>query len=1249
MKTRILQNGFCGLWQARRAGQSRATRFGTVLAVMLIVSGPGRGQTTLVTGTNWDGSVASGHSDIVAAGAVSDGGRYVAFGSGALLVAGDSNAARDVYVYDRAQNVFILVSVDSGGVQGNADSGGDLSSGADGVAISRYGRFIVFTSAATNLDGAGNDTNGVSDVFLHDRDFDANLVFDEAFSGAIRTIRVNVDSNGSEASGGASRLPAVSALGRHVAFESDATNLVGAGNDTNNQTDIFVHDRDADCNGLLDQAGGILTLRVSVGPNGVQANGASRRPSISHNGRFVVFDSTAGNLIAGGDQNGGFDDVFVYDRDADMDGRLDETGAGETATVLISVSSSGVQGAGPSTVPAGAAISESGRYVVFNSWFSDAPTPNGTGVYIRDRDSDANGVFDETFAGATATTLVSVAADGTPGNQGCWALGISPDGQFVTFLSASDNLDPATGFNTPPAYVFLFVHDRDADGNGVFDETFNGARSTTYLATPELYSPPPNVRPYTAAVSPWGGTAVLSTRFALTTADTNQVNDVYTIDISPDSDGDGLLDTWESNGVDANGDGTIDLVLPGADPNRKTIYVEIDGMIGRVPSAATLNTVVQAFAGAPVQNPDGSTGIDLVLLFDETSEPLAQWSFGWANYSTFKAARFGTAAERASGNWPNIRTARDWTYHYCVFADDFTGSASGISGLAEAPGDDFMITLGGWSPAGGTAAQQQGLFMHELGHNLGLGHGGAVIDPVQRWTNWKPNHASVMNYTWTVPALVPTSPGAYSQYWVADYSRRTYNCLDETCLNEPGGIGGRLSVLVPAGPTRVINSVSYARLVRESGAVDWSENGSATNTCVAVNIDQIPPNPSAPAGQYLAGYDDWGSHLWFAQMGDAAFGPVAGANDAGGEITFAMVEALAQIGDCNGNGVWDEEEIDGGQAADANGNRIPDECEGGCGSPTVPWFEGFESYAAGSGMHGQGGWSGWDDNPAYDAPVSDVVSRSGVNSVEVSGGADLVHESCTSGGGIYSYETWQYIPADFDSNGTGQFAGSFFILMNTYEAGGVHDAPHWSVQMQFDSNDGLLKVFHGDGLNTVNVPYVDQRWVRIQAIIDLDDDWTRIYYDDALVTEYPWTGGVLGGGGGAYDIAAVDLVGNGASPVYYDDLRFILGCGDSIASDADGDGLDLLTELLLGTDSCDPDTDGDGAIDGVDNCPLTPNPDQADCDGDGIGDVCAIASGMSEDQNGNGIPDECESDRPDLGDKFGEPRPVLGVRDLPRP
>ena len=149
--------------------------------------------------------------------------------------------------------------------------------------------------------------------------------------------------------------------------------------------------------------------------------------------------------------------------------------------------------------------------------------------------------------------------------------------------------------------------------------------------------------------------------------------------------------------------------------------------------------------------------------------------------------------------------------------------------------------------------------------------------------------------------------------------------------------------------------------------------------------------------------------------------------------------------------------------------------------------------------------------------MTNTLSLSPNHTVEINGAANLVHPFCASGG-AWSYSAWQYIPSSFVSGGSGSLEGTYFILLNTYNDGGPYN---WSVQMQFDSNDGgLLKVFHGDGLNTIDVPYETDKWVKIQVIVDLENDWTQIYYDDNLITEYPWTGGILGGGGGALDIAA---------------------------------------------------------------------------------------------------------------------------------
>src|SRR6266446_1314542 len=213
--------------------------------------------------------------------ALSADGRFVAFDSAATdLVAGDTNGVSDVFVHDRQTGATERVSVASGGAQGNASSG--LIGFAFPPALSADGRFVAFVSYATNL--VPGDTNGATDVFVHDRQ-----------TGM--TERVSVASDGTQANN-ASSYPALSADGRFVAFQSDATNLVAG--DTNGATDVFVHDR---------QTG--TTERVSVASGGTQGNGFSAGPALSADGRFVAFHDTATNLVAG-DTNGA-SDVFVHE------------------------------------------------------------------------------------------------------------------------------------------------------------------------------------------------------------------------------------------------------------------------------------------------------------------------------------------------------------------------------------------------------------------------------------------------------------------------------------------------------------------------------------------------------------------------------------------------------------------------------------------------------------------------------------------------------------------------------------------------------------------------------------------------------------------------------------------------------------------------------------------------------------------------------------------------------------------------
>jgi hypothetical protein len=204
-------------------------------------------------------------------------GRFVVFWSSASnLVTGDTNATRDVFVYDVSAGTIERDSVDSSGAEGN-----DRSAAGS---ISADGRFVAFHSAATNL--VSGDTNGAADIFVHDRT-----------TGV--TERVSVDSAGGEADDDSS-VASISSDGRFVAFQSSATNLVSG--DTNGREDIFVHDRSTG-----------TTTRVSVDSNGTEANLFSHGPKISGSGATVAFQSFASNLVTG-DTNY-VADIFVNDSD----------------------------------------------------------------------------------------------------------------------------------------------------------------------------------------------------------------------------------------------------------------------------------------------------------------------------------------------------------------------------------------------------------------------------------------------------------------------------------------------------------------------------------------------------------------------------------------------------------------------------------------------------------------------------------------------------------------------------------------------------------------------------------------------------------------------------------------------------------------------------------------------------------------------------------------------------------------------
>ncbi len=357
-----------------------------------------------------------------------------------------------------------------------------------------------------------------------------------------------------------------------------------------------------------------------------------------------------------------------------------------------------------------------------------------------------------------------------------------------------------------------------------------------------------------------------------------------------DNDTDGLCDNWESSGIDGDGDGVIELMLKGANLNKQDIYVEIDYMPGYRPSDDAISDVIAVFAAHGVSlHVDISNPVPYTQVIHFDNGPCtANCPKDFVEFDDVKRVYFG-----ATGESDKVTAARAYAYHYNLWGDRINSSESGSTGRAEIFGNDIVIT----QIAGTSRRAQAGTFMHELGHNLDLRHGGADHIPC------KPNYLSVMNYTRQLDGAVRKGGSVALDL---NYSEAVLGVLDEGRLDEPNGIGGPTTGAIIYG----INGEAWAGST--SGPVNWDGVGDSKGIDVQADINYVPSVGCKFTGLgVLEGHNDWASlRLDFRNSSDFADGVHASISSSETELDLA--DLYLDLVDDDGDQVPDQ--IDNCQA-----------------------------------------------------------------------------------------------------------------------------------------------------------------------------------------------------------------------------------------------------------------------------------------------------------------------------------------------
>ncbi len=340
-----------------------------------------------------------------------------------------------------------------------------------------------------------------------------------------------------------------------------------------------------------------------------------------------------------------------------------------------------------------------------------------------------------------------------------------------------------------------------------------------------------------------------------------------------DTDGDGACNNWENQTLHSSNslplglyinhpNGADDYYYPCdpscPDPEYKDIFIEIDYMEGHRPNAKAIQDIIDTFRNSPVDNPNGTDGINLHIQIDGSDVIGHKDSIVYAGanhprlwgFNQIKAIIFGTADERTDhSEWDaNGWKQKKQVFKYSMFVHHRKGHPS-ASGVAELRGNDMMITMGSWAGQIGSTDEQEGTLMHELGHNLDLHHGGPDI------INCKPNQLSVMNFAYQFSDLVSDRDLDYSHKAIGTMELGSTS-LVENNLDENKGIGSYSPYpekKIVYGPTIPLN------LPTTNSTVDWNQDGDSTDSSITVNINRLDEIgcSSTDSTETLSGYNEW--------------------------------------------------------------------------------------------------------------------------------------------------------------------------------------------------------------------------------------------------------------------------------------------------------------------------------------------------------------------------------------------------------